>query len=76
MIFFKFNAKGVLGWPRTSILLRESDSFCKKRTKMTFQTRKIMKNKSWTHVVDKRFQRNAPNVFIFEAPPWPECGFC
>ncbi len=58
MIFFKFDAKGVLGWPRTSILLRESDSFCKKRTKMTFQTRKIMKNKSWTHVVDKRLQRN------------------
>ena len=41
----------------------------KKRTKMTFQTRKNMKNKSWTHVVDRRCQRNDPKVPRFEAPP-------
>ena len=38
--------------------------------------KKNMKNNRWTHVVDKRLQKSAPKVPIFEAPPWPECGFC
>jgi hypothetical protein len=63
------------GWSRTSFSLRENDGF-QKTDKKFMLDQKNMKNKRWTHVVDKRLQKSAPKVPIFEAPPWPEYGFC